>query len=276
MFDNFNMNITNETIVGYSWDVSAPEFVVCIVHGIGEHAGRYDRMAMRMQENKIAVLSMDLRGHGLSGGKRGHCAPRETVLSDVDQLIQEAGTRYPGVPVILYGHSMGGNIVLDYRMRGRKKEVPLACVVSAPWILLVRKVNRMLILAMTVMSRLKPDFQIKAGIRNEDLGNVKVISDQAHKELRHDFITARTAMDGNKIGEVLLNSATAGNKRLLLMHGDADRICSVEGSRMFSKVAQNCEYVEWPGYYHEIHNGSGEKDGEAVINFIIEWIKEKA
>lgn len=272
MFENFKLEIDNETIAGYSWHLDNPQQVVCIIHGIGEHAGRYDRMATKMQENGIAVVSMDLRGHGISTGKRGHCAPRKVVLSDIDQLVLETQKRYPNVPVVIYGHSMGGNIALDYRMRGRFKDIPAGYIASAPWIILVRKIGKVLLFTMKMFSEIKPDFQIKAGIKNEDLGNGEIIVHQQNKELRHDFITARTAIDGNKIGEQLLNDPQDG-KKLLLMHGDADRICNVEGSRKFSKVANDCEYVEWPGYYHEIHNGNSEEDGQKVIDYAIQWIK---
>jgi len=272
MFENFKLDIDQAKIIGYSWDLSHPKAVVCIIHGIGEHAGRYDRMAMNMNENGLAVLSMDLRGHGISSGKRGHCAPRLSVLSDIDCLLLEAQRRYSNVPVVLYGHSMGGNIVLDYRRRGKFMVLPAGYVASAPWIILVRKVNRLLLLTMKIFSKIKPDFQIKAEIKNEDLGNLQVISLQQNKELSHDFITARTAVDGNKIGEELLTIPTMG-KKLLLMHGDADKICNIEGSRKFSKVANDCEYVEWPGYYHEIHNGNKEENGQKVIDYAIKWIQ---
>lgn len=272
MFENFKLDIDQAKIVGYLWDVNSPQAVVCIVHGIGEHAGRYDRMATDMNKKDLAVMSMDLRGHGISSGKRGHCAPRLSVLSDIDCLLLEAQKRYPTIPVILYGHSMGGNIVLDYRRRGKWMELPVAYVASAPWIILVRKVNKLLVLMMKIFSEIKPDFQIKAGIKNADLGNIQIISSQQNVELRHDFISARTVADGNNIGEELLTIPTMG-KKLLLMHGDADRICKVEGSRKFSQVANDCEYVEWPGYYHEIHNGNKEENGQKVIDFAIKWIQ---
>ena len=272
MFENFKLDIDQAKIVGYLWDLNDPQAVVCIIHGIGEHAGRYDRMATNMNEKGLAVLSMDLRGHGVSSGKRGHCAPRLSVFSDIDCLLLEAQKRYPNIPVVLYGHSMGGNIVLDYRRRGKWMGLPVGYVASAPWIILARKVNKLLLLAMKIVSGIKPDFQIKAGIKNEDLGNLQVISQQQNKELRHDFITARTAIDGNTIGEELLTIPTMG-KKLLLMHGDADKICSIEGSRKFSKVANDCEYVEWSGYYHEIHNGNKEENGQKVIDYGIKWIQ---
>ena len=272
MYENFKVDTDQAKLIGYSWDLENPESVVCIIHGIGEHAGRYDRMAGKMNENNLAVFSMDLRGHGISSGKRGHCAPRLAILSDIDCLLQEIKKRHPNVPLVIYGHSMGGNIALDYRRRGKCMNLPVGYIISAPWIILVRKVNSLLLLTMKIFSEIKPDFQIKAKIRNEDLGNVQVISQQQNRELRHNFITARTAIDGNTVALELLTVVTTG-KKLLLMHGDSDKICSVEGSRKFSKIANDCEYVEWPGYYHEIHNGNKTEDGQKVIDYAIKWIQ---
>lgn len=274
MFDNFSINVDSKKMMGYVWDVEFPDYVVCIIHGIGEHAGRYDRMASKMQENNIGVISMDLIGHGLSWGKRGHCAPRNLVLSNVDKLIMEAQKRYMGVPIILYGHSMGGNIGLDYRKRGELRDVPDAYVITGPWIQLEKKLNIQIMNFLKILAKVKPDLKLKAGIKNEELGNLNVINNQKNKELVHDYISARTILDGCQIGEELLHTQDKG-KKLLLMHGGQDKICSVEGSRAFSKVAEDCEYVEWPEYYHEIHNGNWEKDGEKVIEYAIKWIKEK-
>jgi len=257
MVDNFVLKMGDEKMAGYIWERENPENVVCLVHGIGEHAGRYDRIASRMQENGMAVISMDLRGHGLSPGKRGHCAPRERILADVDVLLQEARIRYPHVPLVLYGHSMGGNIALDYRRRGGMKDEPDAYISSAPWIILERKISKPLMTAVTLLSRIKPDFQIAK-----------------NRELVHDYITVRTALDGMEVAEELLNTQDHG-KKLLLMHGNADKICCVEGSRMYSKIAYDCVYVEWEGYYHEIHNGSKDLNGDLVIEYVIQWIREK-
>ena len=65
-----------------------PEKVICIVHGIGEYGGRFDRVAEAFREKNMAVLAFDLRGHGKSLGKRGHCAPRKDVLSDVSTFYR--------------------------------------------------------------------------------------------------------------------------------------------------------------------------------------------
>jgi len=190
-------------LTGYSWERENPKAVVCIIHGIGEHAARYERVASLMREEGIAVLSMDLPGHGLSGGKKGHCSPRERILSFVDELIREAGRRYPGVPLFLYGHSMGGNIALDYRRRGELHQVPEAYIVTSPWILLKNagavgpfgpgswRWEKVLISQVPVSAGIKPD----------KLGNKRNYDSQPGKEMLHNVITVSTALDAIRAGE---------------------------------------------------------------------------
>ena len=98
MYENFILQqFENGKLEGYSWNVDDPEKVICIVHGIGEYGGRFDRVAEAFREKNMAVLAFDLRGHGKSLGKRGHCAPRKDVLSDVSTLIEYAQAIYPEI-----------------------------------------------------------------------------------------------------------------------------------------------------------------------------------
>ena len=129
MYDNKVLKSTNTKTVAYTWDVENPSKVMCIIHGIGEYIGRYDRMAKVLNDAGIAVIGVDLPGHGLSEGKRGHAAPRAYVLDVVTAMLDFATERYPGVDIVLYGHSMGGNICLDYRSRGEKNDLPCKYII---------------------------------------------------------------------------------------------------------------------------------------------------
>ena len=124
MYQLFNLEGRNIKIAGYHYACENPNHVVVLIHGIGEHAGRFARVADHFNKEGIAVVSMDLRGHGRTEGKRGHCAPRAEVLKDIDALIEYTQKLYPGVPLVMYGHSMGGNITLDYRARGGHNDIP--------------------------------------------------------------------------------------------------------------------------------------------------------
>ena len=120
MYKLFDFQKRDCIVQGYHFPCENPNHVVCLIHGIGEHAGRFSRVAEHFNEAGIAVVSMDLRGHGRSQGVRGACAPRKEVLKDIDALIEYAQEFYPGVPIVMYGHSMGGNITLrPQRCAGR-------------------------------------------------------------------------------------------------------------------------------------------------------------
>lgn len=282
MYDNFAFEKRNRAVVGYHFPCENPVKVMCIIHGIGEHIGRYKRMAERLNKNGIAVVAMDLRGHGVSSGVRGDTAPREAVLEDIDAMLEYAAEFYPDLPITLYGHSMGGNICLDYRSRGNRNEVPEKYIVSAPWIKLCKDFPKPLVAALRGLSKIAPKLTISQQFPEEDLGNLEFVRPYHDDPLVHAQISLRCAAQcfdfGNAIfDDIHEDSHRADGKPFLLMHGDADKICDVKGSR---KVANRLAddkaftYVEWEGYYHEIHNGGPNATGDDVIDCIIDFILE--
>lgn len=272
------VEVEQEKIAGYHWPVEDAIGVVCLIHGIGEYAGRYDRVAAAMNEKGIAVVSMDLRGHGISFGTRGHCAPRKKVLEDIDDLIAYTEQNYPEKPLILYGHSMGGNIVMDYRKRGKCNNKIKGFIVSAPWVELVRSVSGPLYVAVRGFLKLAPSMTISSDVSEKELGNKKSVGDYEKNPLNHKRISLQCAVDGFVTGKkmakgILEDNGGAKGVPMLLMHGTEDKICSVNGSRKVAAV-EDCQYVEWPGLFHEIHNGGVESTGDEVILKMLEWIQE--
>lgn len=280
IFINFDYDENTPYIKGYLWHIDEPVSVMCVIHGVGEHAGRYDKMATFLNDNGIAVVSMDHRGHGLSKGKRGHAAPRVEVLKDVDCMIQYAVKKYPGIPLILYGHSLGGNICLHYRAEGNFNDVPSKYIISAPWLKLVKPVSKGLYHTVKLMSKICPSLGINHGCKAEDLGNEEMIKNYKSDELLTSKVSLLTAFEGFEIANALLNGSEKNNGRAeniptMLMHGTEDKICDIEGSRTFARryeANKNFLYLEWPGYYHEIHNGGKEANGEKVLEAIKDYI----
>ncbi len=125
----------------------SPKAVLCLVHGLGEHSGRYVHVAKYLSERGLALLAFDLRGHGKSQGQRGHAPTYEAFLDDIAQLLDEASARFPTCPRFLYGHSLGGNLVLNAILRRRPPlngaivTGPLLCPAFDPpgWKLLLGK-----------------------------------------------------------------------------------------------------------------------------------------
>ena len=104
--------------------------LVCVVHGLGEHSGRYDHVGAALCQAGYALMGFDLRGHGKSGGPRGHTPSFEAYLDDITLFLAEADKQLPELPQFIYGHSMGGLLVLNFVLR-RRSQIQ-AVVVSAP------------------------------------------------------------------------------------------------------------------------------------------------
>ncbi len=280
MFENFVFENMPYKLVGYEWHVENPKKVMCIIHGIGEHAGRYDRMAGILNQAEIAVVAVDLPGHGLTDGKRGDAAPRDKVFEAVDEMLDHARKKYPGVPITLYGHSMGGNVCLDYRCRGGLDLLPEKFIVSAPWLKLVKEVPKPMYLALKAASKVTPTAVIGTGCNSEELGNMSIVSSYDSDPLVTKRTTLRTVVECFDIGEAIKNGTNkldgyAYGKPFLLMHGTFDKICDIEGTRAFAARYKDkpwFTYVEWPGYYHEIHNGGPATTGELVIAKIRDFV----
>ena len=273
MYENFILKSEDMDLFGYNWPAENPDAVVCLIHGIGEYAARYNEVAEIFNKYNISLVSMDLRGHGRTRGTRGHAAPRNLILKDLDNLIKYAQSEYPGKDIFIYGHSMGGNIGLDYRINGKFRDTPKGYVITDPWLILIKKVSPPLQFVVSLISKIKPDFTLKTGLDVKQLAHVEnEIKKYAKDSNIHGRISVQTAIDCMKAGEQILSNTSQQKGRLLLMHGTMDKICDIQGSRQLKKIeGENAMLIEWEGLYHEIHN---EKEREAVIQTIIKWIKK--
>lgn len=287
MYTNFTIKRPDTELVGYQYpcEEEPPTRVVCLLHGAGEHAGRYGIVADILNQRGIVLLAMDLRGHGRSPGKRGHCAPRDEVLADVDALIETAQGTYPGLPITLYGHCLGGNIALDYRRRGRYRHQLAGYVITAPWIRLVHKVSLPLYYGVRLMARLNPTMTMNIAIAfptDDPAYPANARTGDGADPLVHGKISMRTALDAYTVGQALQKEETDAAHAdpveaipCLVLHGTQDRICDIEGTRDFARTqrARNFRFEELPGYPHAVHSGApGDEDGAKVIGRIGDFI----
>ena len=118
MENTFKFNLHNTEFFGQYWQPETTEKVIVLVHGMGSHSSRFkDSVVPYLTKNNIAVVAFDQFGHGKTSGKRGHCPSYEALLESVEYVIGEAQKLFPEKPVFLYGHSMGGNLVINYALR---------------------------------------------------------------------------------------------------------------------------------------------------------------
>jgi acylglycerol lipase len=131
---DFSIVLKNKQVLRGIFTVPSdnPRAIIIMVHGIGEHIKRYIGWADLFSSVGIGFLGVDLPGHGLSDGKRGHIKSYSDFSEILDTLIDVSGKTYQGVPVFVYGHSLGGGIVLDYLLH--EKRPVKGAIVTSPWL----------------------------------------------------------------------------------------------------------------------------------------------
>ena len=202
--------------------------VVALIHGLGEHSGRYQHVADYFTQHGLGVVALDHRGHGRTGGKRGH-GSYDAILDDIQHLIQEAEKRYPGLPVILYGHSLGGALVLYYALK-RRPQVK-GVISTAPGLIPANASGGQIALA-KIMSAIAPGFQIDNGLDVSGLSHdPETARAYTADPLVHPKISARLGLDLMQNGQWVIEHAAEFPLPLLLLQGSADRLVNPAGAR---------------------------------------------
>lgn len=243
---------------------------IALVHGLGEHIGRYDPVAELFTQAGFGMVGFDLRGHGRSDGERGYTTSNAAVMSDISRDIANAKEHFPGVPTFLYGHSLGGNLALYYILT--QKADLKGAIITSPGLATAKPLPASLLIASKVLSVLAPRTKINNTL---DLGGLSRDPSVAEKykadPLVHPFISPRLAVDMLSNGEYCLQHAAEFPIPLLLMQGTEDRLVSPAKTKEFALAAplSKVTYKEWPGFYHELHN---EPEKAEVIKTMIDWL----
>jgi len=245
--------------------------VIIFIDGLGEHIQRYLAWADRLNKEGIGFTGIDLPGHGRSGGSRGNIKSFDVTDEMIDILYESTHKTFPGVPVFIYGQSLGGGIVLDYLLR-RKPEISGA-IVTSPWLKLSFEPGKVKIAVASLMKYILPNLIQPSGLKPEHLSHDKKVVDKYTSDpLVHDKITVSLFHSAMNAGRHSIEHAAELRVPLLLMHGGDDLICSPEGSREFASRTSMAELKIWEGGYHEIHNEPFRND---VFAFIINWINKR-
>ncbi len=244
-----------------------------IVHGIGEHSGRYTNVVEWFVPQGYAVHGFDHRGHGKSPGQRGHINSWTDFREDIHACIQTVERAYPGVPTVLLGHSMGGLAVLDYGLH--HGEGLKALVASAPPLTQGNDISPVLLLLTRILSPLLPKLTLKTGLSAASLSrDPKVVAAYQEDPLVHGLATPRLGAEMQKTMKTTLGAAPQwpADLPLLIVHGGADLICPPEGSSQFLAAAGAKDKArrEYEGYYHEVFNEIGK---EQVLADVQTWLE---
>ncbi|PSL46222.1 alpha-beta hydrolase superfamily lysophospholipase [Chitinophaga niastensis] len=254
---------------GINWIPANFNRVMIIVHGIGEHTGRYDHVAEFFMQEGFAVIGIDHYGHGKSDGKRGASRGFEFMFDYLQAFLLHVKELY-GKPVVMYGHSMGGGVLTGFLLR--RNPALQAAVISAPALIVAMRPGAFFKGLLKTAAALLPDLRVKQGLDINKISHDKAAVEKfLHDPLRHDEMSLRLASDMIQNGAWCLLHAADLKVRSLLMHGGADEFTAVEGSRLFAQraPAKLLTYREWDGMYHEIHNESNNRD---VLVFMAGWL----
>jgi alpha-beta hydrolase superfamily lysophospholipase len=250
-----------------------PKAVVCLVHGLGEHIGRYEHVGAVLTAAGYALLGFDLRGHGKSGGARGHAPSLEAVFKDIDDFVREAEMRYPSAPRFLYGHSLGGLLSLSHGL-SRKVNVR-GMIVSSPGLRTAIHKQKAKLLLAKLLGSLAPTVTLPSELPPAHLSrDPQVVTAYVNDPLVHDKITTGFGRAGLEATEIVFRRAARFPVPLLLVCGSADQIAFPRGSEEFARLAPRglVTLKRYEGLYHEPHN---EPEKAEVLKDYVQWLDQQ-
>ena len=277
-----------ENLAFYSWQAedsvdqpnrqgSSARGVVLMVHGLGEHAGRYDHVASALCDWGFVAHAYDQRGHGESGGAPGLLPSRMALLADLAEMVDDTRRQYPKLPLILLGHSLGGLVVSRFVSLGIR---PVdALVLSSPALDAGLGWFQKLLLA--VLSLLTPNLCVNNGLDPRYLSrDLQVVKAYTSDRMVHNKISARLGRFIATAGPATLAAAKHWRTPTLLMYAGADKLVNPRGSRRFEKCAADSKSVEvgtvtaqcFEDDYHELFN---EPQREKVFGALKTWLNAR-
>jgi len=239
-----------------SWLPDEPaKAAVALVHGLGEHSGRYPHVVNHLVPKGYAIYGFDHRGHGRSAEKLcAHINSWDEYRGDVGAFLEMVREQEAGRPLFLMGHSMGGLMVLEYALHS--PDGLKGVIASAPAVGAV-DASPLLLFIGRILSRLKPDFCLDSQLDvNAISRDPAVVQAYVNDPLVSSKVSARWSTEF--MGAIEWTQAHAAELKppLLIIHGEADTLVPEAGSRIFfDKVTQpDKERILYPGGYHENHN----------------------
>ena len=241
---------------------------LCMVHGLGEHSGRYGHVAEQFAQAGYATRAFDLRGFGMSQGRRGHM-PFARALQDLDEVLAQERGADGGGPLFLYGHSLGGLLVLLYALTHRPA---LAGVVATgPALHTVVREQPAKVLAARILGSVLPNVTLPSGLDDTKLNrDPAVLAAYRADPLVHDRMSLGFARDSLLAMDRVLNDAGQFPLPLLLVHGGADQINLVSGSQeLASRHPGDCTLRIYDGVFHAVEH---EPERPQIVGDIVSWL----
>lgn len=244
---------------------------VAVIHGYGDHVGRYAGFLDALAARGLAAHGFDYRGHGRAEGRRGYCARFAEFHDDLDAHLTATRARAGDAPLFVFAHSHGGLVTASCALERGLPGVR-GVVMSAPWLDLAFRAPRLKLAAARILRRVIPHLPLATEIRFDQLSRDEAWQDAT----RMDPLYLRTVTPGwffeaLAAQERVRAGAAAFTLPLAVHHGTADEIASLDAARAFAEGAgaPDRSFTPWEGYRHELVMETGK---EAVIDAIAAWI----
>jgi alpha-beta hydrolase superfamily lysophospholipase len=260
---------------GYEVVPSEARAGLLIVHGIAEHGARYRHVAAALAANGIASFVYDQRGHGESPGPRAHVADFAQFARDLNIIGADVQARFPELPIFVWGHSMGSIVVAlaaTQGLRWARGVITSGCALDA-MPKLDGAAGAVLRLASKIAPRLRINLRLDVGLLTRDLGEQRrymsdpLVPRSASLRLLYGFALACRECRENAARVTL---------PWLAVHGEADKVCPVSGSRTLIDALGSADkqLVIYPGLLHEVHNEDADSRS-ALFELMSRWIRER-
>lgn len=244
---------------------------VLMVHGYGEHCGRYQNPVQALRPRGFELFAFDYRGHGQAGGRRGHVDHFAEYLDDVDRALELARARGPR-PVFLLGHSLGGLIATRYVIERGKGLAGL--VLSSPFLGLKVKLPALKLAVGRQASKWMPRLTLKNDLDLSALSRDRAVCEAyARDRFVHRVATARWFTETSTAQERSLKEAAAITLPVLVYAGDADAIADTDATRaIFARIGSKDKQLKvYPGGYHELMNDTCKHE---VLQALGDWLEQ--
>lgn len=267
----FNFSIYNTKFYGQYWQAKKTNAVIILVHGMGEHSSRYKHVANKLTDNSFSVVTFDHFGHGKTEGKRGHNPNFNAVLESISKTIEKAKELFPKKTLFLYGHSMGGNAVINYTIR--KEHNLKGVIATSPFLKLAFQPPKIKLAVGKLLQKIAPSITLGNELDATHISRDSIeVKKYTNDELIHDKISPNFSLTFIETGQWAIDNAKKLKTPMILFHGTDDKIIDYKGSQEFVENSNKATLKIYDGGYHELHNDLCK---EEMLQDVVNWLNSQ-